>query len=268
VNNLQGYINVNPNKIRVLGVSNGAGLANRIFIENNDTAIDIVCAVVSQLNDFQYHLGSFYKPSGLTDANNLYCGYNDVASPLNTRKYLSISNVNDQTIPYQGGISNVGATFLPAETAAFNIATYKGYTGSILTSGAVIGSGFTAIAEFSYLSGDVVHLKGNANHQANETQKAYITDYFSDCDAATEIEKNDLSQIEVYPNPTTNILKIQVNEVLLGKEYAVCDKLGRNLLFGKINSKISNIDVSELSQGFYFLIIGENFNQVVKVIKE
>jgi poly(3-hydroxybutyrate) depolymerase len=268
VNNLQGYTNVNPNKIRVLGVSNGAGLANRIFIENNDTAIDIVCAVVSQLNDFQYHLGSFYKPSGLTDANNLYCGYNDVASPLNTRKYLSISNVNDQTIPYQGGISNVGATFLPAETAAFNIATYKGYTGSILTSGGVIGSGFTAITEFSYLSGDVVHLKGNANHQANETQKAYITDYFSDCDAATEIEKNDLSQIEVYPNPTTNILKIQVNEVLLGKEYAVCDKLGRNLLFGKINSKISNIDVSELSQGFYFLIIGENFNQVVKVIKE
>jgi len=268
VNNLQGYTNVNPNKIRVLGVSNGAGLANRIFIENNDTAIDIVCAVVSQLNDFQYHLGSFYKPSGLTDANSSYCGYNDVASPLNTRKYLSISNVNDQTIPYQGGISNVGATFLPAETAAFNIATYKGYTGSILTSGGVIGSGFTAITEFSYLSGDVVHLKGNANHQANETQKTYITDYFLDCDAATKIKENKLAQIEVYPNPTANFLKIKVDEVLLGKEYAVCDKLGRNLLFGKINSKISNIDVSELSKGFYFLSIGENFNQVVKVIKE
>jgi poly(3-hydroxybutyrate) depolymerase len=268
VNNLQGYTNVNPNKIRVLGVSNGAGLANRIFIENNDTAIDIVCAVVSHLNDFQFHLGNFYKPSGLTDTNSSWCGYNDVTSPLNTRKYLSISNVNDQTIPYQGGISNVGATFLPAETAAFNIATYKGYTGSILTSGASIGSGFTAITEFSYLSGDVVHLKGNANHQANETQKTYITDYFSDCVAATKIEENDLTQIEVYPNPTANVLKIKVDEVLLGKEYAVCDKLGRNLLYGKINSKISNIDVSELSKGFYFLSIGENFNQVVKVIKE
>jgi poly(3-hydroxybutyrate) depolymerase len=181
VNNLQSYSNVNRNKIRVLGTSNGAGLANRVFIENTNPGIDIVCAIVSHLNDYQYHSGNFYKPSSITNSNSSFCGYDIVASPLTTTKYLSISNENDSLIPYAGGRSNVGATFLPAETAALNIAKYKGYTGSILTSGTVIGSGTTAITEFSYLSGNVVHIKGNAAHQANATQKTYVTDYFSGC---------------------------------------------------------------------------------------
>ena len=33
---LQEYTNINPNKIRILGSSNGAGLANSIFIENSN----------------------------------------------------------------------------------------------------------------------------------------------------------------------------------------------------------------------------------------
>lgn len=74
-------------------------------------------------------------------------------------------------IPYNGGLSLVGATFLPAETAAFNIATYKGYTGVVLTSGTTTGNGNLAITAYSYLSGDVVHVKGTAGHQANATQK-------------------------------------------------------------------------------------------------
>ncbi len=179
INNLQTYTNVNPKKIRVLGTSNGAGLANRIFIENKNSGLDIVCAVVSPLNDFQYHSGNFYKPSGITDAKSSYCGYDVVASPLATRKYLSISNANDPIIPYLGGTSVVGANFLPAETAAFNIATFKGYSGSILTSGTTMGS--PAITEYSYLSGNVVHIKGTAGHAADATEKGYIKGYFSNC---------------------------------------------------------------------------------------
>jgi hypothetical protein len=181
INNLQTYTNVNPNKIRVLGTSNGASLANRIFIENKNSGIDIVCAVVSHLNDFQYHSGNFYKPSGITDAKSSYCGYDVVASPLTTRKYLSISNANDPIIPYLGGSSVVGANFLPAETSAFNIATFKGYSGSILTSGTTMGS--PIVIEYSYLSGQVVHIKGNAGHTADATEKGYIKSYFSNCDA-------------------------------------------------------------------------------------
>ena len=161
----------------------------------------------------------------------------------------------------------VGATFLPAETAAFNIATYKGYTGVVLTSGTTTGSGNLAITAYSYLSGDVVHVKGTAGHQANATQKAFISDYFSDCDPVLEIEDYDLSKIEIYPNPASDVLNIKVDAVLIGKNYSLYDNLGRNILVGKLNSEISNIDITELTKGVYFLIIEGKLNQVIKVVK-
>jgi len=268
VNNLQGYSNVNPNKIRILGTSNGAGLANRIFIENTNPGIDIVCAVVSHLNDFQYHLGDFYKPSGITNSSSSYCGYDIVSKPLSSRKYLSISNVNDQLIPYNGGLSNIGATFLPAETAAHIIATHKGYTGSILTSGTTIGTGSLEITEYSYLFGDVVHLKGSAQHQANPTQKNYITDYFSDCVTNVGIEENPVVKISVHPNPTNDILNIKVDISLSGADYEIYDNLGRSLFAGKIKSENTSIDISLLSKGIYYLSIGGYLNKVMKIVKQ
>jgi poly(3-hydroxybutyrate) depolymerase len=268
VNNLQGYSNVNPNKIRILGTSNGAGLANRIFIENTNPGIDIVCAVVSHLNDFQYHLGDFYKPSGITNSSSSYCGYDIVSKPLSSRKYLSISNVNDQLIPYNGGLSNVGATFLPAETAAHIIATHKGYTGSILTSGTTIGTGSLEITEYSYLFGDVVHLKGSAQHQANPTQKNYITDYFSDCATNVGIEENPVVKISVHPNPANDILNIKVDTSLSGADYEIYDNLGRSLFAGKIKSENTSIDISLLSKGIYYLSIGGYLNNVMKIVKQ
>ena len=47
---LQEYTNINPNKIRILGSSNGAGLANSIFIENSNMGIDVVCAIMTHLS--------------------------------------------------------------------------------------------------------------------------------------------------------------------------------------------------------------------------
>jgi poly(3-hydroxybutyrate) depolymerase len=264
---LQSYSNVNPYKIRILGTSNGAGLTNRVFIENTNPGIDIVCAIVSHLNDFQYHSGNFYKPSDITNSDSSYCGYDVVSSPIYTTKYLSISNINDSIIPYLGGASVVGANFLPAETAALNIATYKGYTGSILTSGTVIGSGMLEITEFSYLSGDVVHIKGNAAHQTNATQKNYITNYFSDCVNTTGIEENSLFEITVYPNPANDILNIKADAALLNADYAINDNLGKTLLVGKIKSENISIDITILSKGIYYLSIEGYLQNVIKIVK-
>ena len=269
VNILQTYTNVDTNKIRIVGASNGAGLANRVFIENTNAGIDIICSIVSHLNDFQYHSGDFYKPSGISDPSSSYCGYDVVSNPLSSRKYLSISNVNDQLIPYNGGLSpNIGATFLPAETAALNIATYKGYTGSILTSGTTTGNGNLAITAYSYLSGDVVHVKGTAGHQANATQKNYIKNYFSDCVNNVGIEENPEVKIGIHPNPAYDILYIKTDAALINADYAINDNLGKTLLVGKIKSENTSIDIKILSKGIYYLSIGGYLNNVMKIVKE
>lgn len=265
VTTLQSYTNINPTRIRILGFSNGASLANRVFIENNNAGIDIVCAVVSQMTEALYRSGNFYKPSvTTTTASSAFCDYNTIVNPLKTRNYLSISNTNDNLIPYNGGLF-AGLRFLPAETAAFNIAAYKGYTGSILTSGTVMGSGTTTITEYSYLSGDVVHIKRNAMHSTNISQRNYIKDYFSDCKTVLGTENLEIFKTEIYPNPSSNSFNLWVNTTLLSTDYSVYDMLGRTVLYGKINSENISVDISTLSKGIYLLsFLGGEFKKSVE----
>ena len=262
INQVQTYSNVNPNKIRILGSSNGAGLANNILIQNKNSGVDIVCAIVSHLNEPQYHLGNFHKPNALTDPLSSFCGYDNVVNPLATRKYLSISNDNDPVIPYAGGTSVVGVDFLPAETAAFYIAENNGFTGSQLTSGTTMGS--PQVTEYSYLSGAVVHIKGDAGHSTNVTQREYIKSYFSDCEVTLGINDYKPNKVKVYPNPTNSIITVtgfsdQVNQ------YSVFNILGQQVLSGSITSKITHIDLSELVSNIYFLKIND---QVIKIIRK
>ena len=175
---LQEYPNLNPNKIRVLGLSNGAGLANSVFIENKNEGIDIVVAIVSHLNEPQYHQDNFYKIGNATDPSLPFCGYDETENPLSTRKYVSISNNNDPIIPYAGGASTVGLNFLNAETAIYLIAKNQGYEGSVLSTGVQIGN--TSVFKYSYLQDKVVHLKGNTQHSINQTQRDFVRNFFSE----------------------------------------------------------------------------------------
>ena len=157
--------------------------------------------------------------------------------------------------------------FYRLKQAAFNIATYKGYTGAILTSGITTGSGNLAITAYSYLSGDIVHVKGTAGHQANATQKKFISDYFSDCDAVLGIEESALFECTIYPNPANDILYIKADAALINADYAINDNLGKTLLVGKIKSENTSIDISLLSKGIYYISIGSYLKNVIKIVK-
>ena len=259
VNNLQGYTNVNPNKIRILGSSNGAGLANRVFIENTNPGIDIICAIVSHLNEPQYHSENFYKPGSTTDPTGSFCGYNVLATPLKSRKYLSISNDNDNLIPYLGGTSVVGVSFLAAETAALTIAKYKEHTNNILATGVTMGD--PSITEFSYLSGDVVHLKGNAMHGTNATQRSYIKKYFSDCQASTSVPAIlPAGVFEISPNPASDYVDIlSMSEMPEKVTLQLIGLNGQQLLTKNINGIIAGesirLPLIHIHSGLYFLQI-------------
>ncbi len=260
--NLQAYQNVDPNRIRVIGSSNGAGLANRIFIENKNSGVDIVCSIVSHLNTSQYHSDNFHKPSSITDTFDNFCGYNVAVNPLNSRKYLSISNTNDPLIPYQGGPSVVGVNFLDAEEAAFTIASYKGYAGSKLSSGTDIGN--PVVTEFAYSANGVIHLKGDARHGANSTQLEYITEFFSDCIVPTSIiEKRETNEIKAYPNPAKSSITIY-RFASKAVEYTIVNSLGEELINDAVETQMLQIDLSELPINIYFLKID---NQTIKIVK-
>lgn len=201
IDSLQAFSNVDPDKIRILGTSLGAALANRVFIENKDTGVDIVCAVVAHLTEASYHNNNFYLPSGVTGDNGtgvpIFDGYDELTSPIVGRKYLNISNTNDDLIPYTGGLSSVGVTFLDAQEAAYILAKSQGYTGLQVMDSTQLGGGNAY--EFEYLSGQVVHLQGNAGHAANTTQITYIQNFFNGVGASepeTETETDTTTVID------------------------------------------------------------------------
>lgn len=263
VDTLQTFTNINPNKIRILGTSNGAALANRVLIENKDTGIDNICAIVSQLSEAQYHNGNFYYPSGPTGGTDPYDGYDSITTPITGRKYLSICNDNDQLIPYGGGPS-VGVNFLNAQLATYIVAQSQGYTGAqTIGPGTPVGSAGSIVYEYSYLSGQVVHLRGNAGHTTNSTQLSYVTSFFNDCNNVVGVTKTNTEKLNLFPNPTKSFIKVE-GAIQYPAHYTISNIQGQLILTGVLNSENESIIIDNLSSDIYiFNIDGRSF----KVLK-
>ena len=264
IDTIQQFNNINPNQIRVLGLSNGAGLANSLYIENSNPGLDIICAAVSHMNEFQYHLGNFYKIGTNTDSSISFCGYNQVSNPTTSRKYLSISNDNDPTIPYHGGFSTVGINFLDAEDAIYTIAQNQGFNGfKINWPGVPISN--PLIFEYSYLSGNVVHIRGNAQHSLNFSQMDYIKSFFGDCQSSLDLYDNRKKKIKAFPNPTNGNITISVDNFNGNIQTEVFDIIGNRL---QISNK-TNISLRDYAKGIYTLKVAYgDSSREVKVIKE
>jgi hypothetical protein len=74
------------------------------------------------------------------------------------------------------------------------------------------------------------------------------------------------STIQVYPNPTKDMLTLDVSNDLLGTSYFIMDFAGRIIQEGKINSLKQQIDLQTVSNGSYFLKV--EGNKVIKVLKQ
>ena len=264
IDTIQQFNNINPNKIRILGISNGAGLANSLYIENLNPGVDRICAAISHLNEFQYHLGDFYKIGINTNSSISYCGYNQVSNPITSRKYLSISNDNDPTIPYHGGYSPVGIDFLDAEDAIYAIAQNQGFNGvKINWPGVPISN--PLIFEYSYLSGNVVHIRGNAQHSLNFSQMDYIKSFFDDCTQSLYLNDKFKKKIKVFPNPTNENINITLREFNGNIQTEVFDIIGNRI---KVTNK-TNLSLRDYSKGIYLLKVAYGYGvEEIKVIKE
>lgn len=68
---------------------------------------------------------------------------------------------------------------------------------------------------------------------------------------------------EIYPNPSYNVLFVLSENI--NSEYRITNILGETVASGKIASETQQINVSSLSEGMYFITIG---NVAVKFLKK
>ena len=172
------YNNVDPEKLRILGVSNGGALALRAAIEIRDLSVDVVACLISQTNRDQYRDSRFWYPSNEFETGDSYPndGYDQFRNPIPQRKILQMNGMVDYVVPYVGGGSNIIAnspTFLSANDSSFRFAQATGYTGSQLTGGYVYG---TASRISPY--GNVVWLRDNVAHVVSPDMRRLVTKYF------------------------------------------------------------------------------------------
>ncbi|ESU23736.1 hypothetical protein FEDK69T_11410 [Flavobacterium enshiense DK69] len=71
----------------------------------------------------------------------------------------------------------------------------------------------------------------------------------------------------VYPNPATNNITIK-SEDNNGAVYCIIDQLGRQVLNGRLNGSETVVDIDQLSKGAYFIQMGQEKPQTIKIIKQ
>ena len=172
------YNNVDSDKIRILGVSNGGALALRAAIEIRDLSVDVIACLLSQTNTDQYRDSRFWYPSNDFETGDAYPydGYDQFRNPIPQRKILQINGMNDFTVPFRGNASNLipnSPTFLSANDSSFRFAQAMGYTGFQLTGGYEYGTD-SRISPY----GNVVWLRDNVGHVVTADMRRLITKYF------------------------------------------------------------------------------------------
>lgn len=74
--------------------------------------------------------------------------------------------------------------------------------------------------------------------------------------------------ISIFPNPSMNLITIKSGYNLKDSQYLITDQAGKDVIKGKLLNEATQIDISQLPSGIYFVqIIGVNSRQSFKVMK-
>jgi hypothetical protein len=89
----------------------------------------------------------------------------------------------------------------------------------------------------------------------------------SECSTVNSVGLETLSSnaVSVFPNPTNELLTVQVPVAFLGSEWNLVDIRGRQVLNGQVDIEQFQLNLSELARGTYWLSLGRM--QPVQVVK-
>lgn len=172
---LQLYNNVDNDKIRLVGTSNGGALALRAAVEIGDIGIDAIVCMISQAHNQQYRNNYFHYPSDHELIGDAYAndGYDLTKSGLTQRKIVQMNGRSDTVIPYAGGSGAVAGTveFLSAAESAYRFGTSQGF-GGIQQSGVAYGTD-SILVDY----GDVVFLNDDIGHGISADMRRLLNKY-------------------------------------------------------------------------------------------
>ena len=84
--------------------------------------------------------------------------------------------------------------------------------------------------------------------------------------ATVDVLENSLkASLELYPNPASNILNVEVGRDYLNSAYSIFENTGRVVLTGTLQSEVTSIQLGDLPSGVYTISVGDGIRQTFKV---
>ena len=119
-----------------------------------------------------------------------------------------------------------------------------------------------------YMGLDLTDSYGNTSFTSGGNSDFFVTKFATQVCQPLSNESFDTNSIEIYPNPTKNILNIiNLSE---NCEYTIFNIMGSKVLSGNVSQESNSINLSELQSGYYILnLINSNgFNKTMKILKD
>ncbi|GEM_PF-4291728 len=96
--------------------------------------------------------------------------------------------------------------------------------------------------------------RGNVGSEWSTVWKLYII--------ATDVETE--NELQIYPNPTENIIQVVLPEKMVGGDFSLIDLLGKECFNARDISLVNAYDISKLQSGLYIITITKGKYKIIR----
>ena len=245
------------NQAQYLNINVGSDAAPLLYDLNNDNLLDLI--IGKQLGTFSY-----YRNTGTANSPNFTLA-TDSLGKVTTRDYFNSKGNSNPII-----IDSMGTTFMYSGSQNGAIYKYGNIDGNLTGTFTVVDTNIAGIWEGinSFITIADVTNDGN-NDMIVGNYSGGVAFYTKDILISVP-EKETLSELNIYPNPTTGLIHINFDRNNLDNAHIqVIDLLGKVLYSKEIKTKKTTIDLNKYVAGMYLIQFSNTLgNKVYKVIKK
>ena len=109
-------------------------------------------------------------------------------------------------------------------------------------------------------------INGSTTLSSDDSESDFFVAKFGTANCTLGLEDHDRTQLMIYPNPTQEVVYINIEEPF---GYVVYNMLGMRVSVGSISNGSEGIDVNGLTAGTYFLQVTPNngYSETLQFVK-
>jgi hypothetical protein len=134
-----------------------------------------------------------------------------------------------------------------------------------VTAGAATSSTIDATALSSYVLNEVVYTQSGTYTQTLTNAAGCDSTITLNLTLTVGIEEGSISDVTLYPNPTSESFTIKASTALYGT-YNIVDAQGKLVYTGEMTGTETNVNISSVARGIYYLRISD-LSEPLRVVK-